>query len=154
MNIREYLEDDYHEIADLFHASVHAINHAAYSFCDLEAWAPSPIDYEYWKNRLALKKPYIAVNPNNKIAAFIELEETGHIDCLYVHPNNQNQGIATQLIKYSIEQAKRKNIGRLFVEASEIAKSLFIANGFHVISENKVQRRGRTLKNHKMELFL
>ena len=153
MKIREYLENDYHEIADLFYASVHAINNAAYSNDDLEAWAPSEIDYNHWKKRLALKKPYVAIK-NDKIAGFIELENSGHIDCLYVHPNYQKQGIATRLLKYALCRAKEKRFDRVFVEASEVAKPLFIANGFRVISKNKVPRRGRILTNYLMDFYL
>ncbi|MEJ2693463.1 MAG: GNAT family N-acetyltransferase [Candidatus Thiodiazotropha sp.] len=153
MRVREYCENDYHEIADLFHASVHAIDNAAYSSDDLEAWAPSEIDYNHWKDRLALKKPYVAVK-NDMIAGFIELENSGHIDCLYVHPSCWKQGVATQLLDYALRKAKEKGIDRVFVEVSEVAKPLFVVCGFRVISENKVQRRGRELINYKMDFHL
>ena len=153
MKIRKYRENDYREIAVLFHASVHAINNSAYTDDDLEAWAPSLIDYDHWKSRLALKKPYVAIQ-NNGIVGFIELESSGHIDCLYVHPDYQKQGIATKLLEYVVSEAKKKGLDKLFVEASDVAKLLFIANGFQVISENEVQLRGRILRNYKMDLYL
>ncbi len=153
MKIRRYREIDCHEIAALFHASVHTINHTAYSGDDLEAWAPSPIDYDHWASRLVVKKPYVAIQ-DKRIVGFIELEDSGHIDCLYVHPSYQKQGIATQLLEYALSKAKEKGIDKFFVEASEVAKPLFIANGFQVISENKVLLRGRTLSNYKMGLYL
>lgn len=152
MEIRKYKDSDCHEIAGLFHASVHAIKHSAYSEDDLEAWAPSAIDYDHWAQRLAVKKPFVAIQ-DKRVVGFIELEDSGHIDCLYVYPSYQNQGIATQLLEYAFSKAKEKRIDKLFVEASEPAKTLFISRGFQVISENKVELRGRSFSNYKMDFY-
>jgi putative acetyltransferase len=83
MEIRNYRCSDYVEIADLFHDSIHAIPASIYSEEELEAWSPTPPDYDHWKERLARKQPFLAVK-DKIIVGFIELESDGHIDCLYV----------------------------------------------------------------------
>lgn len=143
MEIRNYQTADYVEIAELFHGSVHGIDTAVYSQQQLDAWSPTPIDYDHWKQRLDQKKPFIAVQ-DDTILGFIELEDDGHIDCLYVHKDHQRQGVAQQLYRHLYLAAKSKGINKLYVEASELAKPFFEFHGFETISENTV-----TMKNHQ-----
>lgn len=149
MKIRRYQESDCAEIADLFHGSVHAIDHAIYSQAELEAWAPSPPDYEAWKQRLAIKQPYVACE-HEKIVGFVELEQDGHIDCLYVHQDFLGLGIASYLLQHVISVAKERELRQLHVEASKLAVPLFKKFGFEIRRSNSVERRGQYLKNFNM----
>ncbi len=83
MNIRPYQESDAMELANLFHDSVHAIAPEIYSNEEKEAWVPTPPEYTDWKLRLTKKQPFVAIK-QNVIVGFIELEDDGHIDCLYI----------------------------------------------------------------------
>ncbi len=66
-----YAESMAAEIADLFHAAVHAIDERIYTVEQKEAWAPLPIDKIKWQTRLNQKRPHVAlVGP--MIAGFIE----------------------------------------------------------------------------------
>ena len=105
MKIVEYSSNRATEIADLFYMSVHAINSAIYSEAQKNAWAPFPIDYIAWKQRLEHKKPYLLII-NNQVAGFIELEADGHIDCAYVSPIFQRKGVGTQLLTHVLSIAK------------------------------------------------
>ena len=98
MLIRNYKPSDCVEITDLFHGSVHAVDLAFYTERELEAWAPTPPDYKQWKQRLELRKPFVAVQ-NGMIIGFIELENNGHIDCMYVHKDHQCKGIGGKLLQ-------------------------------------------------------
>lgn len=151
MDIRQYQESDYMEIADLFHGSVHAIDSSAYSNEELEAWAPSPINYAFWEQRLKKQKPFVATE-NGIIFGFIELEPSGHIDCLYVHKEHQGSGVASQLLQYTLEIAKKRGVNRLSVEASLVAMPLFKKHGFKVQQKNIVKLRGQLLTNYSMLL--
>ena len=151
MEIRQYQESDYLEIADLFHGSVHAIDNSEYSNEELEAWAPSPIDYSFWQQRLKNQKPFVAIE-NNIIVGFIELEPCGHIDCLYVHKEHQGSGVASQLMQYTLEIAKERGMSKLCVEASAVALPLFKKYGFKVQQKNVVKLRGQLLTNYSMLL--
>jgi len=137
------------QITELFYQAVHAIDSAIYSISQKNAWAAKPINYKQWRERLAVKKPFVILD-NQLVVGFIELEEDGHIDCLYVHPQYQGQGVATQLVTYVIAQAKNKGLTTLYVEASIVAKSLFEQCHFTVTKQNTVIRNDISLINFSM----
>lgn len=141
------------QIAKLFHQSVHAIDPKYYSAQQKEAWAPSPPDISKWKVRLDKTKPLLAML-NGQVVGFMELEQDGHIDCAYTHPGYQNIGVASALYNCILAQAKAKNIKRLYVEASIVAKPFFERRGFALIQQNTVTLRGQTLSNFSMEKLL
>jgi putative acetyltransferase len=151
MEIRSYRESDAVEIADLFHSSVHAVAAELYTDEEKEAWAPSPPDYPAWKLRLSTKKPFVAVK-QSVIVGFIELEEDGHIDCLYVHKDYQSLGIGGQLLEYIIRTAGNRGIASFYTEASKMAMPLFKKFGFIYKSKNIILLRGQILANYNMAL--
>jgi putative acetyltransferase len=153
VKIQTYSADKAREIADLFHQSVHAIDPSLYSSVQKEAWAPTPVDYELWAERLNVKKPFIAII-EDRVAGFIELDADGHIDCTYTHPDFQGRGVASSLYERLFDEARAKNIKCLYVEASLAAKSFFEHRGFTAVKKNEVQRNGVTLVNFSMEKYL
>ena len=94
MKIVEYTSECSNDIASLFTEAVHEIDDAIYDKAQKNVWAPKPIDYKKWGDRLARTKPFIMLI-NNQVAGFIELEADGHIDCTYVSPQFQGRGVAT-----------------------------------------------------------
>ncbi|WNJ97929.1 GNAT family N-acetyltransferase [Vibrio ruber] len=153
MNIQTYSPEWAREIADLFYQSVHAIDPAIYTPEQKAAWAPAPVNYELWSERLSIKKPFVAIIDNH-VAGFIELDSDGHIDCTYTHPNFQGIGVASSLYEHLLSQAKEAGMTRLYVEASLIAKPFFERRGFTVVKQNEVQRNGESLINFSMEKYL
>ncbi len=151
LTIRDYQSDDAREIADLFHDAIHAIGPEYYSPEQLEAWAPTPPDYDRWKRRLDMKQLYVATM-GQKIVGFIELDPDGYIDWMFTHKDYQRQGIAGQLYDHLRTMAVQKGIQRLYVEASKLAKPFFEARGFHVVKENCIERLGQHLTNYSMAL--
>ena len=153
IKIEPYAQDRANEIADLYHASVHAIDEDTYSKAEQEAWAPTPPNYEAWVNRLNIKKPFLAA-ADKKVLGFIELEDDGHIDCAYTHPQYQKIGIMGALYAHIEHIAKQKSLKRLWVEASKVARPFFEAKGFVTVRENKVMRNNVILTNYTMEKIL
>ncbi len=153
MKIIDYSADRAKEIADLFYSSVHAIDSSIYSEEQKKSWAPAPIDYDKWSERLSFKKPFLLLI-NNQVAGFIELESDGHIDCAYVSPKFQRRGVGTSLLKYIMCIANQLAIEQLYVEASIIARPLFEKFGFSVQHENKVIRNNVILVNYTMNKLL
>ena len=149
MNIRYYVESDSRELADLFHNSIHAISIEVYSAEQLEAWSPSPPDYEFWHSKLSESKPFVATI-GSTIVGFLELEGNGHIDCLYVHQSYQGQGVAGKLFSHASEVAISNGIKTLYVEASIVARPFFEKRGFFLLAKNVVQRNGQELINYSM----
>jgi putative acetyltransferase len=151
MEIIEYLSSKATEVTDLFYESVHAIDSSIYSDEQKHAWARKPVDYEIWENRLEHKKPYLCII-NNEVAGFIELESDGHIDCAYVSPRFQRQGVATKLLDHVIIVAKDLGLKQLYVEASIVAKPLFEKKGFLAEKESSVIRHDTALINYSMRV--
>jgi len=139
-----------HEIADLFHDSVHQTARSYYSKEAIEAWAPTPPDYLKWVDRLNRKKPFLALH-DSKVVGFIELESDGHIDCLYTHKDFQRSGVAQSLYLHLENEARKRGINRLYVDASFLAKPFFEKHYFKLVKENIVHRNGVKLTNFTME---
>jgi putative acetyltransferase len=153
ITITPYTDANATEITDLHHACVHAIDPLIYSPEQQEAWAHTPPNYPYWVKRLALKKPFVAV-VETKIVGFIELEANGHIDCAYTHPAYQKRGVMSELYAYAQNVAQQKDIKRLFLEASIVAKPFFEKRGFTTLSRNEIKRNGQMIVNYSMEKML
>ncbi|MGK7933771.1 MAG: GNAT family N-acetyltransferase [Microcystaceae cyanobacterium] len=145
-----YYNGQFKEVADIFYHSIHRISTSIYSQEQLNAWCPSPINYNNWRWRCELKRPYLYVI-NNQVVSFLELDTNGHIDCLYTHPDYQRQGIAQTLLSHAISVCDSLNTRRMFVEASHLIKPLFEKNGFVVIKLNCVTLRGVKIDNWVME---
>lgn len=150
VEIQSYSAESAREITDLFHQSVHAIDPSQYSPVEKEAWAPTPPNYAAWLERLNTKRPSVAM-VKGRVAGFIELDADGHIDCVYTHPEFQGMGVASALYEHLLLEARARNITRLYVEESFIAKPFFEHRGFSVIKKNTLQRNGVTLVNFTME---
>lgn len=151
MNIVEYSNSYSKEVTDVFYQSVHAIDNGLYSLEQKSVWAPYPIDYQKWQTRLRLKSPYVLLI-NERIAGFIELEDDGHIDCMYVLPKFQRRSVGSELLKYTIHKAKAQGITQLYVEASLVAKPLFERFGFVCKQKNRVRINNVVLENYTMTL--
>ena len=140
------------EIVDLFYQAVWAINDEIYNTEQKRVWAPEP-DYKVWQKRLAQKQPWLAII-DQQIAGFIELDPDGHIDCTYTHPKFQGKGVASALYRHLEQEARHRGIGRLYVEASAVAKPFFQRRGFTQLAENIIRRDKVTLSNFTMEKLL
>ena len=151
MDIFEYSSNRSREITNLFYESVYAIDSSIYNDEQKAAWAPEPIDYGKWEERLSNKMPYMAFI-KGEIAGFIELESNGHIDCAYVSPKYQRMGVATNLLNHVMFIAKNLGLKQLYVEASIVAKPFFEKSGFIVENKNIVYRQNVDLVNYAMRL--
>lgn len=150
VQIRTYQPQDADAIADLYHAAVHAIDPTVYSKEQQEAWAPTPPDKVFWKERLAQKQPFVAWR-EGRIVGFMELEADGHIDCAYTHPAFQGQGVAAALYAHLEANARQAGMARLYVEASHLIRPFFERRGFHCVQTNQVCLGRVSLTNFTLE---
>lgn len=153
MRIEPYSPSRALEIADLFHAAVHAVDSSIYTPEQKEAWAPTPPDYTRWAERLDTKRPFMAII-GDRVAGFMELDPDGHIDCTYTHPDLQRQGVASALYEHLLAEAARRKMTLLYVDASHGARPFFERRGFSMVSQHEVHRNGVTLTNFSMEKYL
>ena len=148
-----YYAGQYRAIGDIFFQAVHQTAAAAYSEEQRAAWAPSPVDYERWRWRCEMKRPFVYVDDAG-VAGFLELDPDGHIDCLYVHPDWNRRGVASTLLQHALQICRRVGVTRCYVEASHLAKGLFLRHGFDVVAPQTVEIRGVHVENWRMERTL
>ncbi len=149
MNIRRYQTGEEQTLWLLFYNTIHQVNCRDYSPAQIEAWAPSTIDPEQWRERLINTNPFIA-EENGEIVGFAELEDNGHIDCFYCAYNWQGKGVGSSMLQTIEFEAAQRGITLLFTEASITAKEFFARKGFRVDKEQIVKRRGEQLTNYAM----
>ena len=145
-----YYDGQYKAVADVFHNAIHLTTSEHYSEEQILAWAPVPIDYNRWRARCDLKRPFLYCL-EDEIIGFIELDPDGHIDCHYVHPVHNRKGIGTALLRHVLQVATAAKLPRLYVEASHVAKNLYLQHNFSILAENHVTKGTVTLVNWQME---
>jgi ribosomal protein S18 acetylase RimI-like enzyme len=148
--IRIFRHGDHVAIAEIFSRSVHEIACDVYTPEQCAAWSDKEPNPDHWQRRCEIKRPFVAVT-DGEISGFLELDPDGHIDCAYIHPKFQRQGIMTQLVQHAIESCFAFGIDRVRVKASICARPMFEKLGFRLIEEKEVRIGGIALKNFAME---
>jgi len=143
---KSYTED----LFTVFKKSVHHIACHDYTAEQCLAWAPDTIDLEIWHHQRSQQPTYIAFD-NDKIAGFIDLNQSGYIHMFYIHPDYQKRGIASFLFEHIQNIAKSKNIPALTVHASITALPVFQKWGFDMITKQTISRNGQHFINYHLE---
>ena len=152
VRIRPYRPGDEDALAEVFFTSVREAGRRDYSEEQVRAWAtgcpdPSTFADRAGDGRLLL----VAVDTNDRVVAYADLENDGRIDHLYCRPTWIGSGVGSALYEAIESEARARGIQRLFVEASEAARRLFERNGFRVVRRNDLERHGVELHNFDMD---
>ena len=150
MKLRLFQPSDAEQIARLFHDTIRSINRKDYSEEQVKAWAPDNIHFRDWESQCSSKFTIVA-DSNGIIAGFAQLEDDGHIDCFYCHKEFQRMGVGRSLFNHIEEEALKRNLETLVVEASITAKPFFEKVGFDTLKQQTVVTRGVELTNFQME---
>ena len=148
--IRYYEAGDAPEIVRLFFETVRSVNRADYSDEQLEAWAPGVPDPEEWHARMAGRRTLVA-EEGGEVVGFAELEYDGRLDMLYVRKDAVGRGVGRRLYEAVEREARSQGLGWIFTEASITARPFFEQQGFRVVREQMVSRRGVSMTNFVME---
>ena len=148
--IRYYEAGDAPEIVRLFFETVRSVNRADYSDEQLEAWAAGVPDPEEWHARMAGRRTLVA-EEGGEVVGFAELEYDGRLDMLYVRKDAVGQGVGRRLYEAVEREARGQGLGWIFTEASITAHPFFEQQGFRVVREQMVSRRGVSMTNFVME---
>ena len=149
--IRDYQPQDSKALVKIFENAILAIDNRIYSTSQKQAWIGNHSD-EFWQHRFEKTLPFMAVI-GDRVVGFIEFgfdDGIGEIDCFYIEPKFQQQGVGQALFEKVLEVAKLNDIKEIRVFASHIAKPFFAKQGFKVIRENSVVRSNVTLENWLM----
>lgn len=150
MLYRKYTPDDLYSVIQLFRDTVHTVCAQDYTAAQLDAWAPEEMNLENWQESLLAHYTIIAEEAG-VITGFGDMDDTGHLDRLYVHKDYQRLGIAgaicDRLEVRSFPGAVPKQITTC---ASVTAKPFFQKRGYHIVKKQTVERRGILLTNYIM----
>jgi putative acetyltransferase len=150
--IRLYDSHDAPHLSVVFFDAVRKGALRDYSEAQVEAWAPelpdpAAFDARAKDGRLVL----VATNETGTPIAYGELETNGHIDHLYCHPDAMGKGVASAIYDRLELHARERRMAKLFAEASEAARRLFLEKGFAVVKRREFLLRGVMLHNYRME---
>lgn len=153
MNIRMYSSEDCKEIVELFYNTVHSVNSKDYNEAQLDAWAPKDINISKWDKSL-LEHYSIVIEDNSVIIGFGDLDINGYFDRLYVHKDYQGAHVATIIVNEIEKYAQENRMKIITTHSSITAKPFFEKQGYKVVKEQVVERKGQILKNFIMEKTL
>ena len=142
MRLRPYRSADLPELLALFYDTVHTVCARDYTRSQLDAWAPAEPDAAAWDASLRAHRTLVA-EEDGRILGFADLGSDGYLDRLYVHRDWQGRGVASALCA-ALPGARRTH-------ASITARPFFERRGWHVVKEQRVERRGVALTNFVME---
>jgi len=152
VRIRHYQADDAELLAALFCRSVMELGGKDYSPVQIQAWAArGPTAAQFHARSTDGRLVLVVVGQEGARLAFAELEDDGHIDFFYCAPEAAGKGIASALYDRLEKEARKKNIARLYSEASEAARRLFLRKNFSVIRCRDFEIDGVAIHNYAME---
>jgi len=146
MVIRKYRPSDCGALAELFYNTVHTVNAKDYTKEQLDAWASGTVDLETWNQSFEEHDSLVAVD-GETIVGFGDIDQTGYLDRLYVHPDYQRKGVAAAVCD-QLEQAVQ---GSIVTHASITARPFFEKRGYRVVKEQQSERHGIFITNFVMK---
>jgi putative acetyltransferase len=149
IRIRAYSAGDLASLIALFRAAVEQIAVRHYSPAQIRAWVATADDEARFASRRESHWTWVA-EVHGRIAGFTELEPSGHVDMLYVHPDFQRRGVARALLRHVESSARALQLPLLYTEASITARPVFEALGFEVTLQQTVTVYGETMVNFRM----
>lgn len=153
IKIRRYLPGDLDALIELFRKSVSNLAITDYSAEQILAWAPEQIDRAAFADKRSSKPTWVA-ELDGFTAGFSDLNDDGHIDMLYVHPDCASKGVARALLLHVEASAREHGLARLHAEASITARPVFERLGFTALYEQTVTHGGLQFCNYRMEKIL
>jgi len=147
--IRSYMLQDRDETIGIFLKAIQEISSREYNPKQIDAWAHVE-DHDAWGRKRASKSTWIATY-NTKPVGFSDLEPSGYLDMMFVHPRYQGLGVATLLMKTIEAAALEQDLKLITTNASLTARPFFLSKGFTIVASQEVQIRGQMLRNFRME---
>ena len=139
-------------LAELFYRTVHAVCTGDYTPALLDAWADGRVNIAAWEKSFLAHDTLVA-RMEGKIVGFADLDG-GYLDRLYVHKDHQRQGVATALVQALEGLSVSRGERCMTTHGSITARPFFEKQGYRVIREQQVERKGLLLTNFVMEKVL
>ena len=147
--LRPYQPHDLEPLVRTFTDSVHVLARPFYDDAQRAAWAPSQADLDEWRARLAGISVLVA-EEQGVLAGFIGYTPNGHVALLYTASHAARSGVASKLYAHVESEWRRSGVPRAFSEVSLAARPFFERQGFAVVAEESVERRGAMFRRFQM----
>ena len=147
--LRQAIESDVENITQLFFDTIQNINIRDYSQEEVDDWSSWKADIDKWKEKMR-EQYFVVAEINNKIVGFSSLAKDGYLDFMFVHKDNQGQGVASALL-YEIERkAMEQNNDLIYSDVSITARGFFESKGFFVERQQLKKSKQKELINFRM----
>jgi putative acetyltransferase len=153
VELRAYTGADAEATLTVFLRAIRETASADYSPEQVAAWAAQHGDIVRWAARRAAAHTQLAII-HGQVAGFIDLDDDGYIDMLFVNPDFGRQGVATMLLTSTMAFAQQRGIAALTTHASLTAKPFFERHGFVVTEERHLIDRDVGFTNYAMRRVL
>ena len=150
LNIRLARDLDVLPLARLYADAVRAAGPAAYAPSQVAVWTAFAEQADAFREFILRPRTFVAEDASGPLG-FCGLEPDGHIASVYVRGDRLREGIGTRLLQAAIAHAEQSGIERLFAEASEFSRPLFLKVGFQAVGAETVNRDGVTFIRHQVE---
>ncbi len=148
-------EGDAEAMAGVYRRSVRALGARDYTPEQVDAWASRGPDAARFRQKIGDgRQGWVAIDPESHICGFVDLEADGHVDFLYVDPEQAGQGVAGRLLAQVEQAARSAGLTRLYVEASETARPVFERHGYSANKRREFQIGDVAIHNYAMERTL
>jgi putative acetyltransferase len=150
LKIRPFQSSDAKTLWQLKFQTVRDVNIKDYSLEQVSVWCPNEYDEGAWLARISEINPFV-VEKNGVIAAYADLQTSGHIEHFYCGKAYIGQGVGGYLMQYLLRMAKQKSILILKSDVSITAKPFFEHFGFVVLKPQVVRLNNVEMKNYLMQ---
>lgn len=162
--IRGYRPDDAETTMAVFRRAVTDTASRDYNSEQVHTWAGHTGTPGQWNERRMAVRTWVAEvaeypfesstreasGSENVLAGFIDIDEAGYIDMLFVDPSCSRRGVASLLLGQVERFAGASGLDRLTVHASITARPFFAKHGFRVIGTRRPAIGAVTFTNYLM----
>ncbi|MCA0848922.1 GNAT family N-acetyltransferase [Salipiger thiooxidans] len=149
IDLRPLLAKDAEVAAEIFIDAVMNGTANHYSEEERRAWAGPRPDPERWRDRIGGSVGLMAER-NGVPVGLMTLVAPDHIDLAFVRPSAAGSGVGTALLESLTMIARASGATKLTADVSKAARPFFERNGFELVREQSVVRRGVALMNYVM----
>src|SRR3981081_2010889 len=134
-SLRPYLASDLPLLSEIRFAAIEELTVEDYDEAQRRAWASAADDDDALARSLAEGLTLVALIGGGPVG-FISLQDSGQIDQLNVHPAVARTGVASAPVDAIEKLAAARGVATLVIDASDTAKPLFEALGYHAVHRN------------------
>ncbi|AZU03346.1 GCN5-like N-acetyltransferase [Glycocaulis alkaliphilus] len=153
MLIRDYTRADADDLEAIFQSAVLEGSAPLYTIEQRKAWAARITDPSALHDRLKDQTCLVAVGDSGALG-FAALQINGHLDMLFVRPDQRRRGTAGALHDALLERAVSNGHAGLSVHASHLARRFLAKRNWQLVRTETVNLHGVTLEHHYMTLQL